>query len=124
MTENRLPENRIPGRFVKGVSGNPGGRSKAMAGVRERFKEIMPSAVDELDRLIHDPKTKAADKVAGIRLAAEYSLGKAPVAVNLEVQQTFETPEARQARIRELMSEAENGTLLAEYGGPQNEGDE
>lgn len=102
MTENRLPENRIPGRFVKGQSGNPGGRSKAMTAVREQFKAMMPSAVDELDRLIHDPRTKPADKVAGIRLAAEYALGKAPMAVNLEVQQTFETPEARKARIKEL----------------------
>ena len=108
MTENRFPEVRINGKFAKGVSGNPGGRSKAMTEVRERFKEIMPGAVDELDKIIHDPRTKAADKVSAIRLAAEYSLGKAPQAVSLEVQQTFESPEERQAKIRELIAKLDD----------------
>lgn len=102
MTENRQPEGRANGRFAPGHSGNPGGRSKAMAEVKEKFKEIMPNAIDELERIIHSPKARDCDKLTAIRLAAEYALGKAPQAVSLEVQTVFETPESRMARIKEL----------------------
>lgn len=102
MTENRTLTERCNGKFIKGVSGNPGGRPKTLEIMKVKFSEMLPGAIDELDRIIHDPKVKAGDKVQAIRLVAEYTAGKAPMAVNLEVQQTFETPEARKARIKEL----------------------
>ena len=102
MTENRTVTGRVNGRFAPGQSGNPGGRPRSLDVLKERFTEMLPGAIDELDRIIHDPKVRAGDRVSAIRLVTEYTAGKAPMAVNLEVQQTFETPEARKARIKEL----------------------
>ena len=54
----------INGRFVAGVSGNPGGRPKELAGVRELAAQHTEAAVAALVRALDDPKTSVAAAVA------------------------------------------------------------
>lgn len=54
----------VNGRFVAGASGNPGGRPKELAGVRELAAQHTEAAVAALVRALDDPKTSVAAAVA------------------------------------------------------------
>jgi len=105
MTENRLPEKRVNGRFVKGQSGNPGGRPKALS----EFVNTCQSLTPELVGLVMEVarKGRGNDKVAAAALLWSYGFGKPAQAVSLEVQTVFESSESRQARIMELQQQIE-----------------
>lgn len=79
-----LPENRAKtGRFVKGKSGNPGGRPK----VPEPFKELVQSkSVPALERIIEimeNPASKPGDVFMCAKLILEYANGKPTNNMNL-----------------------------------------
>jgi hypothetical protein len=79
-----LPENRDKtGRFVKGKSGNPGGRPK----VPEPFKELVQSkSVPALERIIEimeNPASKPGDVFMCAKLILEYANGKPTDNMNL-----------------------------------------
>ena len=79
-----LPENRTKtGRFVKGKSGNPGGRPK----VPEPFKELVQSkSVPALERIIEimeNPASKPGDVFMCAKLILEYANGKPTDNMNL-----------------------------------------
>ena len=72
-----MPENRTKtGQFVKGKSGNPGGRPK----VPEPFKELVQSkSVPALERIIEimeNPASKPGDVFMCAKLILEYANGK------------------------------------------------
>lgn len=52
------------GRFVKGTSGNPGGRPAQLAGLRELAAQHTEAAVAALARALDDPKTAVPAAVA------------------------------------------------------------
>ena len=79
-----MPENRTKtGRFVKGKSGNPGGRPK----VPEPFKELVQSkSVPALERIIEimeNPASKPGDVFMCAKLILEYANGKPTDNMNL-----------------------------------------
>lgn len=79
-----MPENRDKtGRFVKGKSGNPGGRPK----VPEPFKELVQSkSVPALERIIEimeNPASKPGDVFMCAKLILEYANGKPTDNMNL-----------------------------------------
>lgn len=79
-----MPENRDKtGRFVKGKSGNPGGRPK----VPEPFKELVQSkSVPALERIIEimeNPASKPRDVFMCAKLILEYANGKPTDNMNL-----------------------------------------
>ena len=104
MTDNRAVTGRINGRFAPGQSGNPGGRPRSLDVLKERFTEMLPSAIDELEKIIHDPKVRAGDRISAIRLVTEYTAGKAPVGVNLSVQQVPQDPDELNSKIEYLLA--------------------
>ena len=79
-----MPENRAKtGQFVKGKSGNPGGRPK----VPEPFKELVQSkSVPALERIIEimeNPASKPGDVFMCAKLILEYANGKPTDNMNL-----------------------------------------
>lgn len=54
----------INGRFVKGTSGNPGGRPTQLAGIRELAAAHTEAAIAALAKALDDPKTSVAAAVA------------------------------------------------------------
>ncbi|MGK2872965.1 MAG: DUF5681 domain-containing protein [Alphaproteobacteria bacterium] len=54
----------INGRFAKGASGNPGGRPKELAGIRELAAQHTEAAIAALVQALNDPKTAVAAAVA------------------------------------------------------------
>jgi hypothetical protein len=60
-TENSTASARIVGRpFVKGVSGNAGGRPRAAVDVQTLARSYTEAAVRTLAEALHDPKLKVA----------------------------------------------------------------
>ena len=65
-------------RFEKGKSGNPGGRPKGAAGLREelekRYGSDAKSLLDRLDRLMYSPNERT--QLDAVRLALAYHAGQ------------------------------------------------
>lgn len=72
-----MPENRLPdGRFLKGVSGNPGGKPKGLPEFREHLMaKCYPKAVAALEAALDDHKQWA------VELTVAYCFGKPQQAV-------------------------------------------
>ena len=64
------------GGFKAGVSGNPGGRPKAVEDVRELARAHCPDAIGELARLAVEAKSESA-RIAAIRELLDRGYGKA-----------------------------------------------
>ena len=62
--------------FVKGQSGNPGGRPRAVAEVRELARMHAPEAIIELVRLTKEAKSETA-RIAAIKELLDRAYGKA-----------------------------------------------
>lgn len=79
--EKQKPENRDEtGRFVKGQSGNPGGRPKKPPEMEKYAKE----APAKLRAIADDPKTPVKIKADIEKFFYEAVYGKAPQAIDLE----------------------------------------
>ena len=64
------------GGFKAGVSGNPGGRPKAVEEIRELARAHCPGAIAELARLAVEAKSESA-RIAAIRELLDRGYGKA-----------------------------------------------
>ena len=64
------------GGFKAGVSGNPGGRPKAVEEIRELARAHCPDAIAELARLAVEAKSESA-RIAAIRELLDRGYGKA-----------------------------------------------
>lgn len=81
MTGNREPENRDKtGRFIKGHSGNPGGRPKKPVNLEEYAK----NAPEKLRAIADDPDTPIKIKADIERFFYEAVYGRAPQAIALD----------------------------------------
>jgi hypothetical protein len=79
-----VPQNRTEtGKFVKGISGNPGGRPKTP----EPFKELVQSksipALESIIAIMENPESKPNDVFACAKLILEYANGKPTDNMNL-----------------------------------------
>lgn len=79
-----MPQNRTKtGQFIKGKSGNPGGRPKTP----EPFKELVRSksipALESIIAIMEDPSSKPGDVFMCAKLILEYANGKPTDNMNL-----------------------------------------
>jgi hypothetical protein len=83
-----MPQNSaaVPGRpFVKGKSGNPGGRPKGLArSARELVGENGRALADFWFEVLQDTDAKMADRLEASRLLADRGWGKAPSFMPIE----------------------------------------
>jgi hypothetical protein len=63
------------GKWAKGESGNPGGRPKVLAGLRELARQHAPAAIKELARLATKAESEVV-RVAAIRELLDRGYGK------------------------------------------------
>lgn len=61
--------------FQKGQSGNPGGRPRVAADIRELARALAPSAIEELARLALKAKSESA-RISAIRELLDRGLGR------------------------------------------------
>lgn len=76
------PENRSQsGRFVKGVSGNPGGRPKTIEEIRDLARSYTPQAMEALLHIATGGKSESA-RVSAANAILDRGWGKAPVTID------------------------------------------
>lgn len=74
------------GRFTKGKSGNPNGRAKIPADLKEAFKAQCPKALDILVGIMNDPVSKDNDRIRAAEIILDRGYGKPAQAVELETK--------------------------------------
>lgn len=96
------------GRFVKGQSGNPGGRPKLIGHVRELAQAQTEKSIHKLVEILDDKKAPRAAQVAAARELLDRGWGKPA----LPIGGTDELPPIRSVRElseAELMAMAQQG---------------
>jgi hypothetical protein len=83
--------------FRKGVSGNPGGRPKAIADIRELARAHSPEAIKELARLSVGAKSEAV-RVMAIRELLDRGFGKSTWNIAPHDRANLDTSTAAQLR--------------------------
>ena len=71
--------------FQKGQSGNPGGRPKEIAEVKELAREHMPAAIEALASIMNNPKASDAARVSAASALLDRGYGKAPQHIDAEI---------------------------------------
>src|SRR5262245_66323643 len=75
--------------FQKGQSGNPGGRPKEIAEVKELAREHMPAAIEALVSIMNNPKASDAARVSAANALLDRGYGKPPQHLTSEASPTF-----------------------------------
>ena len=92
-------ERSASGQFMKGVSGNPGGRPKRTAEEKEaleQIKELAPKAVVELEKILNSDKASFYAKLQAIDIVLNRTYGRPETALKLETaQQSLESSAER-----------------------------
>jgi HEAT repeat protein len=69
-------------KFVKGQSGNPGGRPKALIEVQALAREHSPSAIATLAKIMEDDSAPAAARIAAACAILDRGYGRPPQALH------------------------------------------
>lgn len=69
-------EQRDQGRFVKGVSGNPGGRPKVIENVRDLARQHTDAAIETLVTIALNPKSSDSARVQAASALLDRAWGK------------------------------------------------
>jgi Family of unknown function (DUF5681) len=77
-SEQRGNSMKIGKPFEKGQSGNPGGRPKVVAQVRELAREHTAEAIQTLVSIMTDPKSAPAARVSAANALLDRGYGKPP----------------------------------------------
>jgi hypothetical protein len=72
---------RSNGTFMKGVSGNPSGRSMTVLEIMRAAQKICPKVLRELERIVDDPCASNRDRIAAGGMILDRGLGKPVVPV-------------------------------------------
>jgi hypothetical protein len=64
------------GRFVKGVSGNPGGTKHLPAEIKELAREMSLEGLKKVAEMMRREETSDRDRLAAVRLFLEYGYGR------------------------------------------------
>lgn len=78
------------GQFVKGVSGNPGGRIREVTQVMELAREYTTDAIDALKNVLKSADSPPAAKVSAATVILDRGWGKPKETVDMTVKQTLE----------------------------------
>jgi hypothetical protein len=95
--------------FEKGRSGNPGGRPKVVAEVKELARAHTSEAIETLVSIMTDPKGAAAARVSAANALLDRGYGKPPQHVTGEVATSYV---ARLPEPAKSVADARNKPLL------------
>ena len=78
------PQSRAPagkardslGRFVKGTSGNPGGRTQMPIEIKQLARELSLEGMQHVAAMMRREDTSDRDRLAAVRLMLEYGYGR------------------------------------------------
>ena len=101
-----MPASRdASGRFVKGTSGNPRGRTPLAPDLRAALLPLGEKSVAALNRILDNPEAKDSDKIRAAEIVLDRLLGKAAQPIIAEMHQTDEPMTLHQMmdRARELL---------------------
>jgi hypothetical protein len=87
--------------FVKGQSGNPGGKPKELRNVQLQARKISPLALRELKRILNDPQAGKQAKIA----AAEVVLNRAWGRPSQQLEHTGENGGAIMVKLETPLSD-------------------
>jgi hypothetical protein len=80
---NELPANRSEtGRFIKGMSGNPSGRSKAIISFKELARSHGEEALQTVINIMRSDKAKNADKLKAVEIILNRGFGLPTIAIS------------------------------------------
>lgn len=74
------------GRFVKGQSGNPAGRSPLAPEIKDMLLPLGKKSVAALKKVLEDPGAKDSDKLRATEIVLDRLLGKPQQAVELDAK--------------------------------------
>lgn len=74
-------------RFQKGQSGNPGGRPKMPAEIRDTAMSYALPAIEKLAAILKDKKARHSDQIKAAEILLDRGLGKPRQSISAEVSQ-------------------------------------
>ncbi len=85
MTKEVKPGRDAGGKFVKGKSGNPGGKRPIPEDVKAALEELTPTAVSKLEEVLNDESTPANVKVKAAEVVLDRVYGRPVQSTELEM---------------------------------------
>ena len=87
-----MTERRSNGRFAKGCSGNPGGRPKQVAEVRELARQHTEAAIARLVAIVENPKSSDAAAVSAAREILDRGYGRSEQSTKVDATMNSSVP--------------------------------